>query len=377
MITFTLFFACAQIAPFESPARGLEFFGKINADWAVIDADSGLEAATGDYGNGAVLRRARLGLMGPVHEGVDLKMTADLAAAEIRDAFFDVHGIVDQGFFRLGHFREPMGLVNQTPSHFLTFMERPMSSSLFPSRNLGIAWRREWKQELATFTIGIFRESNDAGESIDDGSGNEMALTGRWSWAPYHVGEGDQMVHIGSSFSWRNPDAGMVQFDGDLGTTIGPSLVDTGALTAEQVLLLGADVAWQSGANVLAAELEYASFDQKSGDRPTMIGWYLEASHFLTGEARTYKLSRPAFAPPDPAQNWNQADGIGAWELGLRISQLDLDDQSVAGGTGRNLGVALNWYLTSNLRLQTNVFRVTRDGEGDANVFAMRFHLDF
>lgn len=391
MIGTALLLTCAQSVADNSlrldvPGE-LRLFGKINADWAVIDADDGLEAATGEFGNGARLRRARIGLIGSVQDGVDLKFSADLAAAEIRDAYFDVHLLPGDGFWRLGHFREPLGMTNQTPSHWLTFIERPLSSSLFPSRNLGIAWRREWEQELATVTVGVFRETDDSGDSLDDGGGNEMALSGRWTWVPWKTDADQQMLHVGSSFSVRNPDNGMIAFDGDPGTVIGPSLLDTGAIAADQVLLLGAEAAWKQGANLLSGEVEYARIEQ-SGDSPSMFGWYLQASHFLSGEQRKYKLSRPTFAPPNPGHpvlyernaeggSNGGGSGWGAWELGLRLSQLDLNDQSVSGGEARNIGVALNWYLTAHLRLQTNLYRVTRDGDGDANVFVMRFHLDF
>ena len=356
----------------------LRFFGKLNADWAAIDADAGLEAATGKFGNGARMRRARIGLIGEIHPSVDLKFTADLAAAEVRDAYFDVHDLVGDGFLRLGHFREPIGLSNQTPSHWLTFLERPLSSSLFPSRNLGMAWRREWEPELATVTVGVFRETDDSGDSLDDGSGNELALTGRGTWVPYQADNQRQMLHLGSSLSWRNPDNGLVSFDGDPGTVIGPSLIDSGDVAASEVLMVGAEAAWKTGATVFSGEVEYARIEQDANS-PAMLGWYLQASHFLSGEERQYKLSRPTFAPADPLHPrlGAEADGWGAWELGLRYSQLDLTDQSVAGGEAHNVGVALNWYLSAHLRLQTNIFRVTRDGDGDANVFVMRFHLDF
>ncbi len=204
----------------------------------------------------------------------------------------------------------------------------------------------------------------------------------------YVMRSSQQLVHVGSSFSVRNPDNGLIQFDGDPGTVIGPSLVDTGSVSADQIMLLGVEAAWQRGSSLLSSEIEYARIEQ-GANTPNMVGWYVQASHFLTGEARKYKLSRPSFAPPNPAHpvlgnhpsnSANPAsgsDGWGAWELGLRYSQLDLDDQTVAGGEAQNVGLALNWYLSAHLRLQSNFFRVTRYGDGDANVFVVRFHLDF
>ena len=116
MIGTALLLICAQTAAEPANALRLDvpgeltFFGKINADWAVIDADDNLEAATGDFGNGARLRRARIGLIGEVHEGVAMKFTADLAAAEVRDAYFDVHQLAGSRFPSLGPLSRTDGL---------------------------------------------------------------------------------------------------------------------------------------------------------------------------------------------------------------------------------------------------------------------------
>ncbi len=306
----------------EDGARSLRILGKIDSDWAGFDADPGLSAVAGPFGDGAELRRARLGVAGRLEDWLSFRINADLADADIRDAFFDLDAI-GGGNLRLGHFREPMGLTNQTPSHNQVFMERALSSGLFPSRNLGAAWRHAFDGRRGSWTVGVFRDSDDAAVSSDDGGGQEFALTSRLAWLLHENSSQRQWTHLGASLSWRNPDAGAVHFDGHSGTKIGPDPVDTGVLPADQVQLFGTEFAWES--------------------RP-----------YRHGRAAVWRVTPDHPFHPD-------GGGWGAWEVGARLSALDLEDSGVTGGQGLNAGLACNWYLTSNLRLQTNVFRSERD----------------
>jgi phosphate-selective porin OprO and OprP len=358
--------------------RDLVVFGKFDADWAFFDTEPELEDVAGTFGNGALLRRARIGVKGPLEDWASLKFSADLAAAEIRDAYIDIEGLLGDGVFRVGHFREPMGLSNQTPSQNQTFMERPMASGLFPSRNLGMMWRNTFDHDRAAINVGVFRATNDQGISFDETGGDEFALTGRLTWLPYESKQGEQFLHLGTSFSWRNPDAGQVSYDAGPGTKVGNDLIDTGSIPAEDVFLFGFEAAWRDGPYTLSGEYNYAGIFQSTGINPGLKGWYFEASRFVTGETRPYKRGRAAFWRVNPTAEFDpNGEGVGAVELGFRASRLDLQDEGIGGGNGLNLGVAANWYLSSRVRFQSNFFLSEREDAGDTLVVAFRFHVEF
>ena len=96
-------------------------------------------------------------------------------------------------------------------------------------------------------------------------------------------------------------------------------------------------------------------------------GGYIQASYFLTGESRSYdhrfgKLDSVTlgkngpgsafYLGNDPERNW----GLGAWELAVRYSYLDLNDGAgatrVNGGVEGGFSAGINWYLTNNLKYQ-------------------------
>ena len=58
---------------------------------------------------------------------------------------------------------------------------------------------------------------------------------------------------------------------------------------------------------------------------------------------------------------------MGAVELLLRYSELDLNDGPVTGGSGHNWTAGANWYLTRNLRFMLNYIVTDHDELADAN----------
>lgn len=353
--------------------------GQLNMDWAFFDPEDGLEAVTGDWNNGAELRRSRLGVMGEFEDWVRYRLNADLADGEVRDAYVDLKGLIGEGTLRVGHFREPIGLSNMTPVHAHTFLERPLANALFPSRNLGFSWQRSFGDDArGSYHLGLFRETDRSGVSEDGAGENELAVTSRLTWLALDQDDGRERVHIGGSFSWRKPDDGVVSYDGDAITVIGPSLIDTGEVSAEEVFLFGFESAWIHGANSFLFEYAYAGFDRPNGVNPGMKGWVVEARRMLTGEVRQYRKGRAALWTVRPESDFRPGgDSWGAFEVGFRASRLDLQDEGVFGGDGLNLAVAWNWYLTSNLRFQTNFVRAEREDAGDVHAVLFRFLLRF
>jgi phosphate-selective porin OprO and OprP len=74
--------------------------------------------------------------------------------------------------------------------------------------------------------------------------------------------------------------------------------------------------------------------------------------------------------------------GLGAWEVAIRYSQVDLNSGNVEGGTLRDLTFGLNWYLDPNCRFLWNYLLIWRDARGNAGdgltqAFGARFQIEF
>jgi phosphate-selective porin len=62
--------------------------------------------------------------------------------------------------------------------------------------------------ERMTWAGGVFRDSDDFGNSSGDGGYN---FTGRLTGLPWRQDE-THLVHLGAAYSWRNPNDGAVRF---------------------------------------------------------------------------------------------------------------------------------------------------------------------
>ena len=96
--------------------------------------------------------------------------------------------------------------------------------------------------------------------------------------------------------------------------------------------------------------------------------------YVFTGESRGYSTSNGSWTRLKPDSNALEG-GLGAWEAALRYSSLDLTE---AGPVMKADAVTagLNWYLTSNTRLQSNIIFADNGMEQDT-IFAVRLSFDF
>jgi phosphate-selective porin OprO/OprP len=142
---------------------------------------------------------------------------------------------------------------------------------------------------------------------------------------------------------------------------------------------VGAEIATVQGPFSAQAEYITTSVNRNSGTDLDFDGWYVQTGYFLTGESRNYKNG--AFGGITPKANVGEG-GIGAWELALRYSTLDLTDADIDGGEADSITLGLNWYPTPALRFSANYVDVlevdggTHDNE-EPKIFQVRSQWAF
>jgi phosphate-selective porin OprO/OprP len=87
-------------------------------------------------------------------------------------------------------------------------------------------------------------------------------------------------------------------------------------------------------------------------------GYYVYATWYLTGESRAEAYQTDDLNPATFRQikilNPLSAGGIGAWEIGARLSELSLNDAGIQGGRETDLTLGLNWYPDAGIRFMAN-----------------------
>jgi phosphate-selective porin OprO/OprP len=356
--------------------------GRVQVDYAHYDADRQ------PLGDGTAIRRARLSAEGKVFRVWDYKVeyefsssnASDSAARGIRDAYLRYTGF-NPVLLTVGNFKEPFSFEQVSSDSALTFMERSLIDVFAPSRHIGAAVQTSGAHwSLAGGLFGERPEDDVAAEG-DEG----YDVTARGTWAPFL--DTGRVLHLGAAVRRSDPrdsSNGLRWRARPESNVTNVRLVDTGVLTGtDDIESYGLEAAGEWGPWSLQSEYIGTRVNRKSTSDVDLNGWYVLTSWFITGESRPYKVSQGVFDRVTPLGIVGQG-GIGAWELALRLSQLDLNDGALVGGKERNLTVGLNWHLTPNVKLQANYIKVldldrpgnAADGD-EPSAYTVRAQVDF
>ncbi len=114
-------------------------------------------------------------------------------------------------------------------------------------------------------------------------------------------------------------------------------------------------------------EYFHYALDRRGLPQANFDGAYGQVGWTLTGESRKYIPETGSYSAIIPDRPFSLAEGgWGAWELGARLSYINLNDNftaglplasqpsAVAGGKQTSFTLGLNWYVNSNIRFMLN-----------------------
>jgi phosphate-selective porin OprO and OprP len=367
-------------------------------DYGTYYQNPGPDTQFPELNNGVNLRRERIFFVAR-YDDFSLNVTPDLGGSPDGTPTLYEANLNFTGFkpitATLGYFKPWFSLYDSQSSNDFLLMERP--SIIEISRNLAAGDARA--------TIPGLKASND-GISLPWGSGSylaALALTGasyganssnslggeqlgrvgRVAGRPYY--DKDWNIHLDASGEYVfHPNINNSGTPGVSQQTLSFSdrpelridnnrLISTGNLSSSNASVIGGEAAinWR---NILLQGGYYQIYDTqlKLPNVPapglSFNGGYVEAGWNITGEPFRYNVGSAAFARPkvdDPfiINEDGFSPGIGAWQLGLRYSLMNLNSnvtpgvsQSVTGGVfggyQRIFGAALSWYPNDWIRFE-------------------------
>jgi phosphate-selective porin OprO and OprP len=358
----------------------IELGGRLLLDAAIFNDDQT------DLGDGTNIDSARISLSVDFRRNWKIELEFDFAEEdfEVKDAWVK-YSFFDELSLKLGNFREPFSLEEVTGSRYITFMERALPNLFAPGRHLGVGlngFNDHW-----TFGAGIFGEEVDPGGKADEDD-EGFGFSGRLTFAPLNTKE--NVVHLGVSGSYRTPNH---DDDDEVSLNETPEsdvtnreLVDTGDIVSvESTASFGAEAAGVFGPFSIQGEYIVMDLNREDGFKDVEFdGGYIFASWFLTGEHRNYKRKKGAFGSVKPKAGLGEG-GVGAWELAVRYSTIDLDDHALnvgiidnGGGKEDNITLGINWYLNPAARFMFNYITVDSHRQGvDDNPEILQFRAQF
>lgn len=359
--------------------------GRLFYDWGWFSGDDPTynteptpSGTTPELEDGTEFRAARLFAEGTLFEKINYKAEFDFTDGTDSPDFKDVFMALKEtpaGEIKVGHFKEPFGLEQLTSARFITFMERGLPTAFAPDRNNGAQFSDHNGNKTITWAAGAFKTTDDIATDVGDG---EYGYTARVTGTPWYEDEGEDVFHLGAGASYRTDDE--VRFRARPEANLLNRPADTGAIAADDTMIVGGEVAWVGGP--LSAQAEYMLTDVSAstgGQDGDFSGYYAFLSWFVTGEHRTYKQSTGTFDRVKPQENF-LAGGPGAVEVALRYSMIDLDDGAAYTDEMADITGGINWYLNPNTRIMLNAIHSEFESgaiDDSADLLMVRFQVDF
>ncbi len=369
----------------QSPDRNIQLRlgGRVQQDFAGIDASSSLQNEDTRYSSGTTFRRARLYIGGTLYEHAIFNLEYEFNSGEslMRTTFIGLRNIPFLGTVRVGRLLEFYSFEQLSGNNFHTFSERGLPAAFNNFWANGVGIHNSFMDGRASWAVGAAKRTDGKGTSSAENGEN---LSARLTAAPVYAEGGRRWVHLGAATIQRQPDAGAYRVSSRPESSVAPVMGDTDSIPADRVNLGGLEFAAAHGPLSVQAEWHQARVSlREDEDFPHdgsayLRGFYVYISYLLTGEHRPYNPATGVLGRVRPNTNVGaEGRGLGAWELAARYSELDLNDGPVEGGHLRNATVGVNWYLNPNMKVMGSYIRADLKGSGDADIVQARLHFDF
>jgi phosphate-selective porin OprO/OprP len=340
-----------------------------------------------DFGNGMELRRSRIYLQGNLGANWQYKVEYDFSTGAT--AFTDLYAAYS-GWkpvtLTIGNFKQPFSMEAMTSARYgTTFMERGLPFAFGTLRAAGVS--------LGSSGTNWYLSGGYFGEPIGNvsaGGDEGRGIAARGTWAPFFANE--HVLHLGLGITSREPtEDNVTTSTGQKITSVrfrskpesnilSQRLVDTGDIPdVDRYDVAALELAGQ--VNAFSAQGEYfaTQVSRDIGGDLDFSGWYFQLACTLTGEARPYRADRGYFETIEPGTSVGDG-GWGAWEIAVRMSELDLTDGDINGGKERDATLGVNWYMNRWLKLMGNVVKVLDVDGGPFDgvepfIYQMRFQI--
>jgi len=338
--------------------RNYIFFGRAGVEYAIYSGDIPSSE------NGGELRRLRLGIAGLATFSDRISYKAEFDLTDGTNNFSDLYVQWDSlkhGSITVGNQRVSQNLSAMTSSLSQLFMERPLPATTFSlKRRLAVSYdidRGRWGMHGMFFTRD---PNNDAGKY-----GWAVRLIANPIRGPKYLG------HVGFSLVREKMDREARYRTRPESHVTDLRLVDTGLFDDVRYQnTVGVELAGGRDTYSTRIEVFRSKWERDGGRSNSFNGVYWEAGHFLTGQNFNYKngkFVRPSLKP-----------GNRAWEIGLRVSWVDLNSRDVRGGEQFNFGAALNYYRRPDLRFMINLLCFRTDSiAGDDRGWILQTRVQF
>ena len=339
------------------------------------------------FGGGMELRRSRIYLQGSYGPNWQYKAEYDFSTGV--STFTDLYASWSGWkhlLLTMGNFKQPFSMEALTSARYgTTFMERGLPFAFVTLRAAGLMLGSSGANWY--LSGGLFGEPIG---NVSTGGDEGRGIAARGSYAPFFTN--DHVLHLGLGITSREPTEDNVTTSaGEKITSVrfrskpesnilSQRLVDTGDIAnVDRYEVVALELAGEIKAFSAQGEYFGTRVMRDIGEDLDFSGWYLQVAYTLTGEARPYRGDRGYFDTIKPRTAVGDG-GWGAWEVALRMSELDLTDGDIDGGRERDATLGVNWYMNRWIKLMGNLVKVMDIDGGPFDgvepvIYEMRFQF--
>ena len=414
------------VVMFESPdgKNSMALTGRVHFDYRSVDGyglgGGGVGTSfandrdTASIADQFEVRRARIGVKGKLFEHYDYEILTNLvgSSANLVDVAYINAGQFKPVQLRVGKFKQPFNLEEYgTSSNNIDFMERSYINQISPAKKAGVMVHG-LPTAVVTYAGSIYQQ-NDFGEtdSASDGKGfagratiNFAEIAG-WKESVLHFGLAGFDSEYGitpttsgqtnaapstttraSLFSFRTEGRGLsniyrAQIAGDATATAAygassetNATVDNKAIGLEAI---GAYGPFKLQGEYMDSEFKAQHANTGNKVNADVKAFYVEGLWLITGEKYADSYKNGGWGGIKPKNNFDtDAKGWGAWELGLRYDEFEVDNTSIVGSTNSRFQGATSNLAAGNLNTNNTLGNDKTNGGAKTYTAGIRWQLN-
>lgn len=310
---------------------------------------------------GTAFRRARFGFSGKILKDFAYKSVIDFSdnGVSMKGFYLDYNGIKNV-IVRVGHDKPPFGLLPPSSSNNLPFMERVViPESRYYGANI------YYRFGMGQVGFGVHGDTiKGANAAFEETHDTDFGAAARLTFAP--IMNDDMYLHVGGSVHYVHNRHGDVAYESRAPFTkavFHNKTYSVKATDADARIDFSPEIAvgYQSFAmqsEFLLSQVRYNN--SSSRDDNTVMGFYLQANYWLTGEHNKFDVKKGIPKGVSPKRDI-QSGGYGAFGVGVRWNQMFFSDFD--RGTFRAVTVGAIWMPVKNIRVMTEWAQAWRSAQ--------------
>lgn len=356
--------------------------GRVQMDYHSYDNKD--EEADGFY-----MRRVYFGAEGKLYKDWKYAVVYNLKSNDLEYGYLD-YKWTDAAALRMGAQKFQFSFEEITSSRFTDFMERSLVNQWVPGKDVGIMFHGQPKKNVYSYAFGV---ANGSGKNEDpyDPPADSPEFIGRFA------------MNFAPMMNWSN---GVLQFGINYATgtmpggdSPGDARTEARGITFFDATAPGTDEMDRDRTDIgglvifgpvkVQGEWLKANYSADGGYDRDIDTAYLSANWLITGEKYIDNYSINGMKTIKPLKSIGNG-GKGAWEVGVRFSQFEADDQYAVTATSTNkadaVTIGVKWIPITNVRFlaeyvqtdfDTPITVSSGDSVDDEKAFSMRAQIYF